>query len=64
MNNPPNHRQLIGALIVIAVTVLATVIVVVTGTTAGLVDLATLVLTISSVLIPLVQGRRSRHRRR
>jgi hypothetical protein len=63
MSRQPNHSQLIGALVVIAVTVLAAVIVLVTRTTAGLVDLATLILAISSVLLSIAQGRKAKRRK-
>lgn len=65
MSRQPNRgHQLIGALLVIATATVATVIVVVTRNTAGLVDLATLVLTVSSVVVPIAMGRRTKRNRR
>ena len=59
-NQPNQGHQFVGGLVVIATIALAAVIVIVTRDTAGLVDLATLVLAISSVVVQLVTGRRTR----
>jgi hypothetical protein len=59
-----SHDRFLPSLLIGATAVLAMVIVVVTGTTTGFVDLATLVLTVSTVAIQLAGARNARRRRR
>lgn len=59
----PNDGRWIGLSMILCTALVAAVIVVITGDTSGLVDLATLVLTVSAVVAPLVSERRTRRER-
>jgi hypothetical protein len=58
----PNDRGSLSLSIIVVTAVVATVIVVVTRGTAGLVDLATLILSVSAIVVPLATGRRARRK--
>lgn len=59
----PNHRRSLALSIIVVTAVVATVIVVVTGGTAGLADLATLILSVSAVVVQLATSRRARRKK-
>jgi hypothetical protein len=58
----PNDRGSLSLLIIVVTAVVATVVVVVTRGTAGLVDLATLILSLSAIVVPLATGRKARRK--